>query len=67
MNNKLYKLFKLGSENNFKIIYNLDNENNSIDIIESTKEIKINISKPSDTNLDILISNKINELEKLLE
>ena len=68
MNDKLNELFAICGINDFIFIYQKEGEENYIDYsIEPEKKILVNISNAEDSELDDLLTSKIEELKELFK
>lgn len=68
MNNKLNELFKLCGTNNFIFTYQKEGVENFISYeLEPERKIIVNIPNSEDSELGMLLSNKINELKELFK
>lgn len=66
MNDKLNELFRICGINDFVFTYQKEGDKNFIDYsLEPEKKIVVNISDTEDTELDELLTSKIEELKKL--
>lgn len=68
MNDKLNELFRICGVNDFTFTYQKEGEENYIDYsIQPERKILVNISDTEDTELDNLLSSKIEELKELFK
>jgi hypothetical protein len=68
MNDKLNELFRICGINDFIFTYQKEGDNNYIDYsLEPEKKIVVNITNTEDTELDKLLTSKIEELKELFK
>ena len=67
MNSKLNDLFNLTGKNNFEFTYKTEGEDNFITLDIDAKTILVNIANPEDENLDVIIGDVLETLEKTFD
>jgi hypothetical protein len=67
MTEKLHHLLKITSSNNFEFTFQKEGDNNYIMYSLSPNSIIVNIVNPDDLNLNQLLDDKIEELQKLFK
>jgi len=68
MNDKLNELFTICGINDFIFTYQKEGEENYIDYsVDPEKKIIVNIPNVDDTELDVLLTSKIEELKELFK
>ena len=68
MNDKLNELFRICGINDFVFTYQKEGDKNFIDFsLEPEKKIVVNITNTEDTELDTLLTSKIEELKELFK